>query len=221
MSHYVISISPDEVGHEYRVLLRGPGIDSDGHRYIFATTHRCAAFAEAVNFAYEQGLREPTLRTAFKLAEVLGVPVEEFKNGVAAEESALEEAKPKGKLVFWGHDNHPIDNAVPGFKERYPDTEFDSQHIGEWLTKFKASLASGNEGGVLHQLPAGSSYTTGIPVSASGRYSVVSRLRCSVGTVKPVSTMPSGSKMRSRRTDSGSCPHARASSTPSTWDDVL
>ena len=51
MSHYVISISPDEVGHEYRVLLRGPGIDSDGHRYIFATTHRCAAFAEAVNFA--------------------------------------------------------------------------------------------------------------------------------------------------------------------------
>jgi len=58
MSHYVISISPDEVGHEYRVLLRGPGIDSDGHRYIFATTHRCAVFVEAVNFAYQQGLRD-------------------------------------------------------------------------------------------------------------------------------------------------------------------
>jgi len=54
-------------------------------------------------------------------------------------------AKPKGKLVFWGHDNHPVDNAVPGFKERYPDTEFDSQHIGEWLPKFKAALATGNE----------------------------------------------------------------------------
>ena len=63
MSHYVISISPDEVGHEYRVLLRGPGIDSDGHRYIFATTHRCAVFAEAVNFAYEQGLRDGMRRT--------------------------------------------------------------------------------------------------------------------------------------------------------------
>lgn len=53
--------------------------------------------------------------------------------------------KPKGKLVFWGHDNHPVDNAVPGFKERYPDTEFDSQKSGEWLTKFKAALATGNE----------------------------------------------------------------------------
>lgn len=51
----------------------------------------------------------------------------------------------KGKLVFWGHDNHPIDNAVPGFKERNPDIEFESQHIGDWLTKFKATLASGNE----------------------------------------------------------------------------
>jgi multiple sugar transport system substrate-binding protein len=49
----------------------------------------------------------------------------------------------KGTLVFWGHDNHPIDNAVPGFKERYPDVTFDSQHIGEWLTKFKTTLASG------------------------------------------------------------------------------
>ena len=63
MSHYVITVSPDEVGHEFRVVLRGPGIDSDGHRYIFATTHRCAVFAEAVNFAYEQGLRDGMRRT--------------------------------------------------------------------------------------------------------------------------------------------------------------
>jgi len=63
MSHYVISISPDEIGHEFRVVLRGPGIDSEGHSYVFATTHRCAVVAEAVNFAYEQGLRDGMRRT--------------------------------------------------------------------------------------------------------------------------------------------------------------
>ncbi|SRR6266542_3279479 len=48
---------------------------------------------------YEQGLREPTLRSAFRLAEVLGVPVEEFKNGVAEEgqPAAPTAPKPKGR----------------------------------------------------------------------------------------------------------------------------
>ena len=58
MPHYAISISPDEVSREYQVVLRGPGIDSEGRRYVFATTHRCAVFVEALNFAYEQGLRD-------------------------------------------------------------------------------------------------------------------------------------------------------------------
>jgi hypothetical protein len=58
MSKYAIAISPDEVGEEFRVVLRGPGIESRGRRYIFASTYRCSAFIEAVNFAYEQGLRD-------------------------------------------------------------------------------------------------------------------------------------------------------------------
>lgn len=49
----------------------------------------------------------------------------------------------RGKLTFWGHDNHPIDNAKPGFQERYPEVELDFQHIGDWLTKFRAALAAG------------------------------------------------------------------------------
>lgn len=53
--------------------------------------------------------------------------------------------KLKGKLIFWGHDIHPIDNVVPGYKERQPDVVFESQHIGEWLTKFKATLATGQD----------------------------------------------------------------------------
>jgi len=62
MSHYAISVSPDEASHEFRVVLRGPGIDSDGRRYVFRNTYRCKAFVEAVNFAYEQGLRDGLLR---------------------------------------------------------------------------------------------------------------------------------------------------------------
>jgi len=58
MSHYAITISPAEATKEFDVLLRGPGIDSAGRRYTFINTHRCVAFAEAVNFAYEQGLRD-------------------------------------------------------------------------------------------------------------------------------------------------------------------
>ena len=56
MSHYAITISPEE--EELRVVLRGPGIAPDGRLYVFANTQRCVTFAEAVNFAYEQGLRD-------------------------------------------------------------------------------------------------------------------------------------------------------------------
>ena len=58
MSHYDIAISADESSHEYRVVLRGPGINPEGRNYVFRNQQRCSTFAEAVNFAYEQGLRD-------------------------------------------------------------------------------------------------------------------------------------------------------------------
>jgi hypothetical protein len=58
MTQYDISISPDEVNHEYKVLLRGPGLDQDGKTYVFRSPERCASFVETVNFAYRQGLRD-------------------------------------------------------------------------------------------------------------------------------------------------------------------
>jgi hypothetical protein len=58
MSHYAITIAPEEASQEYEVTLRGPGLDSSGRRYIFANTYRCGVFIEAVNFAYEQGRRD-------------------------------------------------------------------------------------------------------------------------------------------------------------------
>lgn len=55
-AHYDISIS-QETG-EYKVLLRGPGIEGEGKPYVFRNTERCATFLDAVNFAYWQGLRD-------------------------------------------------------------------------------------------------------------------------------------------------------------------
>lgn len=58
MPEYDITVSRDGAGCEYRVVLRGPGIETDGRPYVFATPNRCSAFIEAVNFAYQQGLRD-------------------------------------------------------------------------------------------------------------------------------------------------------------------
>jgi transcriptional regulator with XRE-family HTH domain len=43
---------------------------------------------------YEQGRKGPALRSAFKLAEALGVPVEAFKDGAEADPSSDPEGPP-------------------------------------------------------------------------------------------------------------------------------
>jgi hypothetical protein len=58
MSKYAIAVSHDEVAKEYNVVLHGPGLGSEGRPYVFISAERCATFVEAVNFAYQQGLRD-------------------------------------------------------------------------------------------------------------------------------------------------------------------
>lgn len=50
---------------------------------------------------YEQGLREPTLRTAFRLADALGVSVEAFREGAAGENAPgpSQETRTPGKAA--------------------------------------------------------------------------------------------------------------------------
>jgi hypothetical protein len=55
---YSITVSADEATSEYEVVLYGPGIGAGGRRYTFRNPERCAAFAEAMNFAFRQGVRE-------------------------------------------------------------------------------------------------------------------------------------------------------------------
>ncbi len=73
-----------------------------------------------------------------------------------------------------------------------------------------------NAGGRLHR-PSGASSTTGSPdASLSRSYAVANRSMFSARTLKPVSFMPSGSQIRSRRASSKDPPVARAMSTPVT-----
>jgi hypothetical protein len=58
MSNYAIAVSPDEVAKEFNVVLHGPGLGSDGRSFVFRSPERCVTFIEAVNFAYQQGLRD-------------------------------------------------------------------------------------------------------------------------------------------------------------------
>jgi hypothetical protein len=58
VQRYLITMSPDLDGQEVEVVLQGPGIQESGRRYVFASPTRCKNFIEAVNFAYEQGLRD-------------------------------------------------------------------------------------------------------------------------------------------------------------------
>ncbi len=67
---------------------------------------------------------------------------------VAPTVAATTAAKPTtsaatGTLSFWGHDDHPMDAAMAGFQQRFPNVKLDWQHLGDWLTKFKVTLASG------------------------------------------------------------------------------
>ena len=86
---YSITIEPDEATHEYEVVLRGPGIAPDGRRYVFANTLRCAAFAEAVNFAYRQGFREGYKQALDEAGEPLLVISGSTPDGLLAKRESM------------------------------------------------------------------------------------------------------------------------------------
>jgi hypothetical protein len=58
MSHYAITITPDEETEEYQVTLVGPGLAETGRQFTFRNTQRATNFEDAINFAYSQGLRD-------------------------------------------------------------------------------------------------------------------------------------------------------------------
>lgn len=52
---------------------------------------------------------------------------------------------PKRRLVFWGHDQHPIDLAGAGFVKSHPDIEWVSPHPADFGAKMQAAMAAGSD----------------------------------------------------------------------------
>ncbi|MBX3081475.1 MAG: extracellular solute-binding protein [Anaerolineae bacterium] len=48
-----------------------------------------------------------------------------------------------GKLTFWGHGSHPLDNIREAFLKKYPNVELDWQQIDDHAAKFKTAMAAG------------------------------------------------------------------------------
>lgn len=58
----------------------------------------------------------------------------------------VEKPAPKlaGELIFWGHDQHPIDLAATGFVERNPEIKWVSPHPADRGQKLRAAMAAGS-----------------------------------------------------------------------------
>lgn len=56
----------------------------------------------------------------------------------------VEAPTPKGKVVFWGHDQHPLDLAGEGFVQKYPEVVWESPHPADWGAKLQAAMAAGS-----------------------------------------------------------------------------
>jgi multiple sugar transport system substrate-binding protein len=48
-----------------------------------------------------------------------------------------------GKLTFWGHANHPLDNIREAFLEVYPNVELEYTYSDDYTAKFQTAMAAG------------------------------------------------------------------------------
>ncbi len=62
----------------------------------------------------------------------------------AAEAAPAQPAVEKSQVIFWGHDQHPIDLAAEGFVQKFPDIEWVSPHPADREQKLVAALAAGS-----------------------------------------------------------------------------
>jgi len=79
---------------------------------------------------------------------------------------------------------------------RPPDTTIDAKAHRSSIVETSMPAAFAMAGGSFHHPPTGGSNTFSVPVPPAGMEAVVKRLCFSAGTLKDVSTMPSGSKRR-------------------------
>jgi ABC-type glycerol-3-phosphate transport system substrate-binding protein len=85
--------------------------------------------------------------TAVEKAVTQAVEKEKVVEKPATVVAAAAPSKPKqqGQIVFWGHGNHPVPEAFPGFEAKNPGIKMKYEELGDWLVKFRATLASGTD----------------------------------------------------------------------------
>ncbi|MFH1085976.1 MAG: extracellular solute-binding protein [Chloroflexota bacterium] len=121
-----------------RSLLRGIGLGAAG-----------AMLAACQPKVVEKIVKETVVVTQEKLVKetvVVKEAVEVQKEVTRVVEKMVEKPAPKlaGELIFWGHDQHPIDLAATGFVERNPDIKWVSPHPADRGQKFAAAMAAGS-----------------------------------------------------------------------------
>ncbi|MEZ4737585.1 MAG: extracellular solute-binding protein [Caldilineaceae bacterium] len=62
----------------------------------------------------------------------------------AGESSGAAPAAEQQQVIFWGHDQHPIDLAAEGFVQEYPEIEWVSPHPADRVEKITAAFAAGS-----------------------------------------------------------------------------
>jgi len=80
--------------------------------------------------------------------ETVEVEVEKIVEKVVKETVEVEVVKPamrpSGEVIFWGHDQHPLDLAATGFVEKYPEVKWVSPHPADRGQKILAAMAAGS-----------------------------------------------------------------------------
>jgi len=90
--------------------------------------------------------REKIVKETVEVEKIVKEAVEVEKEVTRVVEKEVVKPAPKlqGELIFWGHDQHPIDLAATGFVERYPEVKWVSPHPADRGKKYTAALAAGS-----------------------------------------------------------------------------
>jgi len=91
---------------------------------------------------------EKVVKETVEVEKIVKEAVEVEKEVTRVVEKEVEVSKPAaklaGELIFWGHDQHPIDLAATGFVERNPEIKWVSPHPADRGQKMMASMAAGS-----------------------------------------------------------------------------
>jgi multiple sugar transport system substrate-binding protein len=97
-----------------------------------------------MNQSFSQLSRRQFIQLAGGMASLAVLAACAPPTGAPGDSSAAAPAAEKKEVIFWGHDQHPIDLAAEGFVEKYPDIAWVSPHPADRVEKIVAAMAAGS-----------------------------------------------------------------------------